>query len=92
MYLERFGQKERARLPLKNAYAMNSNDQEVADALRRVGVVPGPSLKPEDQLAKPLVPIGPIPPIHFGGNSNQSTADAPVAPMPGATPSGAPRD
>jgi tetratricopeptide (TPR) repeat protein len=91
LYLERFGQKERARLPLKNAYAMNSNDQEVADALRRINVVPGPSLKSEDQLAKPLVPKGPIPPIHFGGNNNNSTADAPTAPMPGAVPSG-PRD
>jgi tetratricopeptide (TPR) repeat protein len=91
LYLERFGQKDRARLPLKNAYAMNSNDQEVADALRRINVVPGPSLKSEDQLAKPLVPKGPIPPIHFGGNGNNSTADAPTAPMPGAVPSG-PRD
>jgi tetratricopeptide (TPR) repeat protein len=91
LYLERFGQKDRARMPLRNAYAMNSNDQEVADALRRVGVVPGPSLKSEDQLAKPIVPKGPIPPIHFGGNGNQPTADAPTAPMPGATPPG-PRD
>jgi tetratricopeptide (TPR) repeat protein len=92
LYLERFGQKDRARQPLRNAYAMNSSDQEVADALRRVGVVPGPSLKSEDQLAKPVIPQGPIPPIHFGGNgNNSSTADAPTAPMPGATPS-SPRD
>lgn len=92
LYLERFGQKERARTPLKNAYAMNSSDAEVADALRRVGVIPGPSLVPESQLAKPLVPEGPIPPIHFGGNNNQSTADVPTSPVPGATPTAGPRD
>ena len=90
LYLERFGQKDRARLPLKNAYAMNSSDQEIADALRRIGVVPGPSLKSEAQLAKPIIPEGPIPPVHFGGGSS-STADAPTAPMPGAVPAG-PRD
>jgi tetratricopeptide (TPR) repeat protein len=91
LYLERYGQKQRAAQPLRNAYALNSSDQEVADALRRIGIIPGPSLKPEDQLAKPLIPQGPIPPIHFGGSSNNQSADAPTAPMPGATPPG-PRD
>ncbi len=92
LYLERFGQKDRARTPLKNAYAMNSNDPEVADALRRVGVIPGPSLVPENQLARPLVPEGPIPMIHLGGNGSQSTADVPTTPVPGATPTAGPRD
>jgi hypothetical protein len=30
-------------------------------ALRRVGVVPGPSLKNENDMAKPVIPVGPIP-------------------------------
>ena len=64
LYLEQIGQPQRAQVPLKKAYAINP-DPQVADALRRVGIVPGPSLKPESALAQPPVPKGPIPELEL---------------------------
>jgi len=66
LYLERLGQTDRAAAPLRRAYTLNNNDQQVNDALRRIGVVPGPSIKDEDALAKPLIPKGPIPEVDLG--------------------------
>jgi tetratricopeptide (TPR) repeat protein len=63
LYLLQLGQKDKARSELQRAYAMNSKDEEVAMGLRRVGVVPGPSLKNENDLAQPIIPVGPIPEV-----------------------------
>lgn len=63
LYLEKMGQNRQAEVPLQRAYALYSGDGEVNAALRRVGVVPGPSLKDQGALAKPLVPRGPIPTV-----------------------------
>jgi tetratricopeptide (TPR) repeat protein len=84
LYLERTGQTQKAELPLEKAYAMNSEDVDVNNALRRIGVIPGPSLKDQDALAKPLIPRGPIPEIDL---------NKVVAPITGGTSSAsAPND
>jgi cytochrome c-type biogenesis protein CcmH/NrfG len=82
LYLMKLGQDRRAEVPLKNAYALNSNDAEVNAALRQIGIVPGPSLKDQDALAHPLVPKGPIPSLDIptlvpGMNNSNSAAAAP---------------
>jgi tetratricopeptide (TPR) repeat protein len=62
LYLEQIpGKREDAARQLKKAYQLNQKDPEVVAALRRVGVVPGPSIKDQEQLAKPSVPKGPLP-------------------------------
>jgi Tfp pilus assembly protein PilF len=66
LYLERLGQNDKAAIPLRRAYAIDNSDQQVSDALRRIGIVPGPSIKDEDALAKPLIPKGPIPEVDLG--------------------------
>lgn len=75
LYLEQLGQNKRANGQLRHAYAMNTKDEEVAAALRRLGVVPGPSLKSEDQLEKPFIPLGPLPEVDLT-TSNKSTTPA----------------
>ncbi|HEY7089033.1 MAG TPA: tetratricopeptide repeat protein, partial [Tepidisphaeraceae bacterium] len=73
LYMERIGQKQRAEAPLRRAYSLNCDDAEVAAALRRIGIIPGPGLLNEDQLARPIIPKGPIPEVHMpGGNSTAS--------------------
>lgn len=71
LYLEQLGQTRRADPELRRAYALNDKDEEVAAALRRLGVVPGPSLKDEQDLQKPLIPVGPLPEVDFGTSSKQ---------------------
>ncbi|MDB5174564.1 MAG: Tetratricopeptide repeat [Phycisphaerales bacterium] len=79
LYLDQLGQTERARKELRRAYALNSQDDEVANALRHVGVVPGPSLKDESDLARPLVPVGPLPELQLSqpqpNDNGQKTAN-----------------
>jgi len=67
LYLEKVGQIQQAATPLQRAYQLDKNDQQVVLALRRIGVVPGPSLKEEKDLAKPLIPQGPIPQANLSG-------------------------
>jgi tetratricopeptide (TPR) repeat protein len=102
LYCEQLQQTARAQEALRKAYALDSTDKDVADALRRLGVVPGLSLKEKDDLAKPLLPKGPIPELDMakvksslgigGGNSNTaSPADA--TPASSRTPAAlTPRD
>ena len=66
LYLEKLGLTDPARDALTNAYGINATDEEVNAALERLGVVPGPSLRPRDTLKKPLIPVGPIPRIPVG--------------------------
>ncbi len=61
LYLVRLGQGKQAETPLRKAYAMNPDDAEVGNALRSIGVIPGPALQDEDALAKPIIPRGPLP-------------------------------
>jgi Flp pilus assembly protein TadD len=79
LYLDQLGQTERARTELRRAYTLNTQDEEVANALRHVGVVPGPSLKDESDLARPLVPVGPLPELQLGqpqpSENGQKTAN-----------------
>jgi tetratricopeptide (TPR) repeat protein len=70
-YLEGLGQTRRADAQLRQAFALNTHDEEVAAHLRGMGVVPGPSLKTEDGLEKPLVPLGPLPEVEFTTSSKQ---------------------
>jgi cytochrome c-type biogenesis protein CcmH/NrfG len=85
LFLERVGQGSRAEAPLRKAYSLDNTDQQVAEALNRIGVVPGPSLLDQNQLAKPLLPKGPIPELQLPSltkNSQpsqavQATAEAP---------------
>ena len=96
LYLEQLGQKKKADAELRHAFAMNTKDEEVAAALRRLGVVPGPSLKDEDQLEKPLLPVGPLPEVDFSTSNKNSTTNVqpqPQRPAPDAVGSStSPRD
>jgi Tfp pilus assembly protein PilF len=95
LYLEELGQARQADIHLRRAYQLNSSDEQVANALRRVGTVPGPGLKEKDALARPPVPQGPLPELKmpkFGGGGRQASAP----PAPPAAPENstvqAPRD
>ncbi|HRK31706.1 MAG TPA: tetratricopeptide repeat protein [Tepidisphaeraceae bacterium] len=73
LYLESISQQQRAIPLLKRAYSLDNTDTQVTAALSRLNIVPGPSLKAESQLARPLVPKGPIPELplyNTGGLSN----------------------
>jgi Tfp pilus assembly protein PilF len=76
LYLEQLGQMKKADAQLRQAYALNTRDEEVAAALRRMGVVPGPSLKTEEGLEKPLVPLGPLPEVEFTSGKPAATPSA----------------
>ena len=65
LYLLQLSQTERAKAELRRGYALNGNDSQLADALRRVGVIPGPSLKNEKDMVQPAVPVGPIPEVEL---------------------------
>lgn len=53
MYLDRIGQTDRAQATLRRAYSLNNDDAEVGAALRRMGVIPGPSLSDESRFGPP---------------------------------------
>ena len=65
LYLASLRQEESAVKVLTRAYALNTQDQQVASALQELGVVPGPSLMSKVELAKPAVPLGPLPQINI---------------------------
>jgi tetratricopeptide (TPR) repeat protein len=92
LYLEKIpGMRNDASRQLKRAYQLNQKDQEVVAALRRVGVVPGPSLKEQDQLAKPSVPVGPLPEMDVKRWQQQHQAAGTASTAEGTAPTG-PRD
>ena len=94
LYLEELGQTRQADIYLRRAYQLNSTDEQVANALRRTGTVPGPGLKDKDALARPPVPQGPLPELKMPRIGTGRQASAP--PAPPAAPVGstvqAPRD
>lgn len=85
LYLEKVqGMRDAAVKQLKRAYQMNERDPQVIAALRRNGIVPGPSLKQPEQLAKPSVPKGPLPEVDIKRWQQQQAAKA----NPGTTGTG----
>ena len=83
LYLEQLGQTRKADPELRRAYALNSRDEEVSAALRRLGVVPGPSLKGEDGLEKPFIPLGPVPEMDLTNKTERpATVAQPLNPGP----------
>lgn len=96
LYLVQLGQPQKAEQQLRRAYGLRPNDPQVNDALAQVGVVPGPGLKDESQLAKPAIPRGPLPEVdlaklRIGGKSEKSIAPPQPAPV-GAVDQSAPHD
>ncbi len=75
LYFESINQQQRAVPLLKRAYSLDNTDQQVGAALRRLHVVPGPSLKDESQLARPLMPKGPIPQIPLNNGVSGGSTD-----------------
>lgn len=82
LYLMKLKDIQAADPELRRAYALNDKDDDINSALREIGVVPGPALKPESDLAKPLIPEGPIPMVDmskvhlqspFRGDSDTAT-------------------
>jgi tetratricopeptide (TPR) repeat protein len=60
LYLEQLGMKDRAFPLIRQGYVMRPQDQDLDLALRRYGLIPGPSLRAEHELEQPLVPKGPV--------------------------------
>lgn len=89
LYLESLQQEEAATTVLRRAYALNTTDEEVAAALTRLGIVPGPSLLSRIDLATPALPLGPLPEIRVVEQPAPGEAEAPAG-TPGAP--GAPSD
>jgi len=78
MYLSEVGQTQRSAPQLKRAYVLNRRagrveDPEVVAALRKIGIVPGPGLLEEKDLAKPPVPVGPLPAAEDVANGIKKT-------------------
>jgi tetratricopeptide (TPR) repeat protein len=76
--LLRLNQRTKAANELRRAYVLNHrarlpDDPQVNDSLRKAGVIPGPSLGEEGDLAQPLVPQGPLPEIDLSKTSNQAS-------------------
>jgi tetratricopeptide (TPR) repeat protein len=80
LYCEQLQQVPKAREVLRQAYAISSRDQEVNQALVRLGIVLGPSLKDKADLVAPPVPKGPIPEVKFGRTDDASSSVKQVTP------------
>jgi tetratricopeptide (TPR) repeat protein len=63
LFLQQAGLNQRAITALSQAYRVNDKDEQVIGALRMLGVISGPSLKETSELAQPVIPKGPIPPL-----------------------------
>ena len=66
LFLLELNQRTKAAEELRRAYVLNvrarrPDDPQVNDGLRKLDVVPGPSLGEESDLAKPIIPHGPLP-------------------------------
>ncbi|HVT87551.1 MAG TPA: tetratricopeptide repeat protein [Tepidisphaeraceae bacterium] len=81
LYLERIGQTERAAAPLKKAFSLDNQDADVAAALRRLGIVPGPTVNSEAPAASSRT-----------GNAGNSSPIPTRPPAPASPTVEAPRD
>ena len=61
LYLESLKQDAAAEAVLRTAYRLDTTDQDVAAALLRLGVVPGPAILSRGELSTPYMPLGPLP-------------------------------
>jgi tetratricopeptide (TPR) repeat protein len=86
LYLEQLGQAQQAEAALRKAYVLRESDTEVNTALRRIGVIPGPGLKDQRELASPPMPKGPIPPMQDWGKKPTARTTTPGAPAPSVQP------
>lgn len=95
LYLVQLNQNAKAEAVLRQAYVLDSNDPQISDALRQLGVIVGPSIKEQNQLAQPLIPPGPIaPPNRLPGQPRSGENQSP-SPAPSPSPTEAtqtPRD
>lgn len=91
LYLMKLKDVQNADPELRHAYALNDKDEEISAALREIGVVPGPGLKPEADLARPIIPEGPIPTVDvtkirlsnpFKSDSDAATSSADTTSAP----------
>lgn len=83
LYLEQIGHKPLAEQALRRAYRLNPEDEEVNTALRRIGIIPGPAIKEESELAQPILPRGPIPDLITPDRSAKPSPEYPSkAPTP----------
>jgi Flp pilus assembly protein TadD len=95
LYLAELGQNRTADVQLRRAYRLMPEDKEIAAALTKIGTVPGPALKEQNELAKTHVPRGPIPelkmPKFMKGGSSSARQPAPApAPSQASAPTGEP--
>lgn len=74
LYLLQVNQAKRAEVVLRKAYQLNPEDVEVIAALRKVGIVPGPSLLEPDQLSRPFIPKGPLPELEIQLKDSKETS------------------
>ncbi|MEM1012818.1 MAG: tetratricopeptide repeat protein [Planctomycetota bacterium] len=65
LYLESIRQDIAAEEMLTQAYRIEPSDNEVAAGLVRLGIVPGPAILSRNELAKPKVPLGPLPQVRM---------------------------
>jgi tetratricopeptide (TPR) repeat protein len=77
LFLAQLNQRTKAAAELRRAYALNyaarkPEDEQVNQALRGVGVIPGPSLAEGKDLFQPIVPSGPIPEWNIGSPEQQA--------------------
>jgi hypothetical protein len=85
LYLQQVGQTQRAQAALSQAYRIDNTDAQVNDSLRQMGIVPGPSLKERDELARPVLPKGPLDldkiksGLGLGGGQNNSVQPTPAS-------------
>src|SRR5262249_18056012 len=63
LYFEQLGQAQSAEPALRRAYSLGAHDDQVTAAMRRIGVIPGPAIKPQAQLEQPVIPQGPLPEV-----------------------------
>lgn len=95
LYLQECRLNDRAIASLEQAYRINDKDNEVNAALTNLGVVVGPSIKERNELAQPVVPKGPIPPLNIDkiksglGLGSRQQQPQPQQ-LPGPTPSESP--
>ena len=98
LYLQQAGQRQQAINILERAYRVNTQDQQVAAALRQNGIVPGPSLKEKNELAGPIIPKGPLDfqkfksSIGLGGEADRRSAPIDNGAVPASSTLIPPRD
>lgn len=79
LYLESIRQDAAAEEVLRRAYALDSRDTEVAAALRRLGIVPGPAILSRNDLAKPKIPLGPLPEVKLHDPDGEADEGRPMS-------------